>query len=380
MARSATVALVVGIAGLAASVAGFFVDRGQFFHSWLIGFAFWTTLALGMLFFTMLHHLTGAVWSVVLRRITETGGMMLPILALFFVPLLFGMHDLYHWSHKEAVASDKLLQWKAGYLNVPFFIVRGAVVFAIWTLLAYFLNKHSLAQDAGGDPARARSMKKISAGGMFLFAFSVTFAAFDWLMSLNPHWYSTMFGVYIFTGGFLVSLAFLTLFALWMRRRGDLVDTIRVDHYHDLGRMLFAFTVFWAYIGGSQYFLVWYANIPEETVWFLARWEGGWKSVSLALIVLHFAVPFLVLAFYATKRNLAVLGTMAGLLLAMHFVDIVWLILPNLHRQFSVSWLDFAPLAGIGGVLLWRFFTRYAAHPAVPIGDPKLTDSIEHRV
>ncbi len=374
-------ALVAGIAGIALSAVGAFTDTHTFFASWLTAFTFWTTLVLGALFFVMLQHASGAVWSIVVRRGAEALTMTLPLLLLAFIPLLFGLHDLFHWTHEDAVATDHLLQWKEPYLNTGFFIIRGGVFFAIWIGLAWVLNRHSLAQDEDGDPRHTISMRKISAGGIFLFAFSFTFAAFDWLMSLQPHWYSTIFGVYVFIGGFLASMAFLTLFYQQLDRKNLLSSVLSIDHFHDFGRLLFAFTVFWAYIGGSQYYLIWYANIPEETMWFLARWENGWKTISMALIVLHFAVPFLVLLFYRFKRNAMILRSIALLLVLMHLVDMFWLVMPTFAADgVHVSWMHVTSVIGIGGLVLWLFWTRYTAHRAVPAHDPKLADSIAHRV
>jgi hypothetical protein len=372
---------VAGIVGIALTAIGAFTDAHTFFSSWLTAFVFWTTLVLGGLFFILLQHATGAVWSVVVRRGAEALTMTLPLLLLAFVPLVFGLHDLFHWSHAEEVASDRLLQWKEPYLNSGFFIVRAFVFFGIWIGLAWLLNRQSLAQDADGDARRTLTMRKISAAGIFAFAFSFTFAAFDWLMSLQPHWYSTIFGVYVFIGGFLASMAFLVLFYQQLGRGDMLRDVVTIDTFHDFGRLLFAFTVFWAYIGGSQYYLIWYANIPEETMWFLTRWENGWKTVSMALIFLHFAVPFLVLIFYHFKRNTIVLRSMAALLVIMHFVDMFWLVMPTFSPEgVHVSWMHFTSVLGIGGLVLWLFWRRFTAHAAIPVRDPKLADSIAHRV
>ncbi len=376
-----TVALATGIAGLLLSVAGLLTDADRFFFSWHVAFGFWTTLALGALFFTMLHHVTGAVWSIVLRRAAEALSMTLPVLFLFFLPVLFGAHSLFEWSRGDLVAQDKVLTAKAPYLNLGFFAARGVAYFLIWTLLAWFLNRYSLRMDALYDPAAARKMRNLSAGGMFLFAFSLTFAGFDWFMSLHPHWYSTMFGVNIYAASFLAFINFLAFFSLYLRARGAGTDFITIEHYHDLGRMMFAFVVFWAYIGGGQYFLIWYTNLPEETIWYLQRWDyRSWRLVSLSLIFLHFALPFLVLAFYGLKRKLWVIRSMAGLMLAMHYVFMYWLIMPSHFKRVSIHWLDVATLLGIGGIVCWLFYRRYARLPLVPLRDPNLADSIAHRV
>lgn len=376
-----TIALVLGGVGLAASAAGWALDADRFYMAWLVAIVYWLTIALGALFFVMLQHVTGAVWSVVVRRIAEAMTTALPFLLVLFVPLVFGMHTLFHWSHAEAVAHDPILQWKSGYLNVPFALVRLAVYFGVWILLGWWLNRHSLAQDRDGDPMHTVSMRKISAGGMFLYAFSSTFFAFDWLMSLNPHWYSTIFGVYVFAAGFLATLALMTVYTLRLSGKGDLHQYITADHIHDFGRLLFAFTVFWTYIAGAQYYLIWYANIPEETVWFLTRWEGSWKPFSIALILLHFAVPFVTLAFHRMKRTRMVLGGVAVLLLVMHYADMYWLVMPTFFTTgVSFSWLDIAAWLGVGGVVMWRFATRYASQPIIPLHDPKRADSIAWHV
>jgi len=381
--RFGVFALAAGILGLALSAVGILTNSDRFYLSWLAAFAYWTTLALGGLFFTMLHHVTGAVWSVVVRRSAEAMSMALPLLLVFFIPVIAGAHSLFHWTHADAVASDPVLQGKAPYLNTVFFTARGIVYFLVWAVLAWALNKHSLAQDANGDPRRSRSLRKVSAAGMFLFAFTVTFAAFDWLMSLDPHWYSTIYGVYVFTGGFLAFIAFMTALYLVLKKRGELADAVTTEHYHDLGRMLFAFTVFWAYIGGSQYFLIWYANIPEETIWYLNRWDApSWRAVSLLLIALHFVVPFLALIFRVAKRNFAVLRATAILLLVMHYVDIYWLVMPNHHAAGGVQfcWTDIAAFLAVGGFVMWLFWSRFSGRPALPTGDPKLDDSKAYRV
>lgn len=370
--------LMLGGLGLMLTLVGYFVDHDQFFFSYLTAFAYWTTLGLGALFFTMLHYLTGAVWSVVLRRIIETVASVLPVMLIFFLPIIFGLHTLYHWSHAEAVAHDPILAQKASYLNPTFFIVRTVVFFGIWFLLIRGLYRTSLVQDAGHTEPLLAKLRKLSAGGMVLYAFSVSFAAFDWLMSLDPHWYSTIFGVYIFSGGFLVILAFLVVFTNWLLKRNVLTGVITIEHHHDLGRLLFAFTVWWAYIAASQYFLIWYGNLPEETHWFLDRWVGSWRLWSLFIIAFHFAIPFFVLVFRAGKRSKPVLVSMAILFLVMHWVDLYWVVMPTLHKAgVRLSWMDLTAWIGIGGIYLGLFWKRLAAHPLVPVGDPHLQKSME---
>jgi len=375
--RYGTVALGLGIGGLVLSAVGYLVDPAQFFHSYLTAFVFWLTIGLGGIFFTMLHHLVGARWSVVLRRLAEAIGANTPWMIIFFIPLLAGMHELYHWTHAEAVASDQLLQAKAPYLNVGFFIVRAVFYFAVWLLLAYGLYRLSLKQDSGHTEEIRKKMVRLSAPGMIAFAVTITFASFDWLMSLDAHWYSTIFGVYIFSGALVGILSFMTITAVYLRKKNILAETITVEHYHDLGRLTFAFTVFWAYMAFSQYFLIWYANIPEETVWFLHRWEGGWKTLSLVLVLGHFVIPFFILITRGAKRKPGFLKIIVIWMFLMHLVDLYWVVMPSLHHHgVHLSWIDPVTVIGIGGIFCWLFWRRLLSQPLVPVGDPGLDESI----
>ena len=371
-------AFTVGAIGLLLSFAGYFIDSAQFFHSYLSSCVFWVSLGLGGLFFTMLHHLVNALWSVVFRRIAETIMITLPILAIFFLPVFLGIHDLYHWSHTEAVASDPILLKKSAYLNSGFFIIRTVFYFIIWFVLAGKLYRASIAQDSGYQESQVKTMGRVSAPGMILFSLSITFAAFDWLMSLDAHWYSTIFGVYFFSGCLLSVLSFMTVSAQYLRKQNILTDTITLEHYHDLGKLMFAFIIWWAYIAFSQYFIIWYANIPEETYWYLNRWEGSWKYYSLMLLFGHFVVPFLILMLRYSKRNLSVLKWVSIWLLLMHWVDIQWLILPNLYEQGAqVSWMDATTMIGIGGMFVGYIWKRFASQATVPVNDPRLEASIK---
>lgn len=374
-----SIALFTAVLGLVLSVVGYLVDAPRFFHAYLTAFVFWTSLGLGALFFTMLHHLVGAKWSVVIRRISETVMVTLPFMGLLFIPALLGIHTLYHWSHSDAVAHDELLQLKEPYLNSTFFIVRSVVFFAIWSFLTFRLYRMSLAQDNGHTQKLGDQMRRTSAWGMLLFALTVTYAAFDWLMSIDPHWYSTIFGVYFFAGSLLSVVALMTLLSLTLQRNNVLGGTISVEHYHDLGKLLFAFTIFWTYIGFSQYFLIWYGNVPEETVWYLKRWEGSWKAVSMLILFGHFVLPFVALLFRFTKRNRTALFMLALWILVMHWVDMYWLVYPEfLPTGADFSWLEPATMLLVGGTFLWAFWSRFVANPVVPVADPKLADSINH--
>ncbi len=371
-------ALITGLIALVITAAGFFIDRQQFFFSYLVAFTFWATITLGGLFFLLIHNTTHAKWSTVLRRIIEMIMMTVPLMAIMVIPVLFGIHDLYHWSHEDAVAADALLQKKAAYLNTPFFIIRTVFYFAVWILLSQNLYKISKQQDASFDPEQTEKLRRRSAPGIILFALTITFASFDWMMSLDPNWYSTIFGLYIFAGSFLAAIAIVVLISLSLRKRGLLTDVITVEHYHDLGKFLFSFTIFWGYMAFSQYFLIWYANIPEETIWYLHRWEGNWKLITMLLVFGHFLIPFLALMPRAAKRNLNFMRIMSIWILFMHFFDLYWIIMPTLHKHgFHFSWMDLTALIGIGGIFVWYFWWSYLKGALVPVNDTKLEESIK---
>ncbi len=363
--------LALGVVGLVLSFIGYFTNPEQFYHSYLVAFCFWSTLGLGAFFFLLMHHATGAVWSTVLRRMVEAVTGALPLMLIFFIPIIFGLHTLYHWSD---VGHDQLLIWKSPYLNTTFFGLRTVIYFVIWYLIISRLYTHSVNQTGAAGLGR---MRRLSAGGTVVFALTFTFAAFDWLMSTDPHWYSTIYGVYIFGGAYLSAIVFVALMAMLLQYNKILEKEISAEHYHDLGKLAFGFVIFWAYIAGSQYFLIWYGNIPEETIWFAHRWVGSWKSLSLILIAGHFIVPFIVLIFHAAKRNLGIFKAVAFLLLIMHWVDLYWNIMPSLHHDgVHISWLDFSTMAGIGGIFLWQTWNNLTRHPVVPLADPYLQQSI----
>jgi len=378
----ARVSLALGLVFIAVSVVGYFQDSAQFFLAYLTSFMFWLSIALGGLFFTMLHHLTGAKWSTVLRRLSESAASTMPLMLLLFVPILFGLHDLFHWSHGEvfdpaSAAFDEVLKKKEAYLNIPFFLLRAGIYFAVWILLSRMLAAVSLSQDKQFDQAGIRRMRRISAPGMVAFALTITFASFDWLMSLDAHWFSTIFGVYIFSGAFLAIMSFMMLAVFYQHRSGVLKGVVTVEHYHDLGKLTFGFIIFWAYMAFSQYFLIWYANLPEENYWYLYRWDNSWEGLSLVLVFGHFVIPFVGLLTRAAKRSPAFLAVMAVWILLMRWVDLYWLVMPTHHQDgIHFSWMDITTFIGIGGLFLWYFWRRYSANAVVPVNDPGLKASI----
>src|SRR5688500_8992827 len=289
----------------------------QFFFSWLVSFLFFLSLGLGALFFVLIQYATQGGWGIVVRRIGETVFATLPVMAALFVPLLFGLQLVYSWSVPGAAEHDALLRWKAPYLNVPFFLVRAVLYFGCWCFIALMYYSRSRGQDTTGDPMVSARLRRFAGPSIIALAITQTFASVDWIMSLTPHWYSTIFGVYFFAGSFVGFIALLSVVAVMTRRAGLLDTVISAEHLHDVGKFLFAFTAFWAYIGFSQFFLMWYANMPEETIWYKARMEGSWLTVSFFLMVGHFVAPFFYLMGRAVKRRGSRLAGCGAWLLAM---------------------------------------------------------------
>jgi len=375
--RLKKIPLILFLVGLAGGATYAATHSEQFYYSYLTAYLFWLGPALGGLFFTMLHHLTGSVWSIVLRKFAEAFAATIPALAVLFIPILFGLHDLYHWSHAEAVAADPLLSKKAGWLNPAFFGIRAALYLGIWAFLAWRLGKLSDRQDGGMTEELKSGFLKVSAPGMILFALTVSFASFDWMMSLNPHWYSTIFGVYYAMGSIMAFLGLLIVVVTRLQAKGILAQEITAEHRHDVGKLFFAFIILWAYMAFSQYFLIWYANLPEETIYYRMRWVGSWRTVSLLIVFGHFVVPFFALISRPAKRNPLLLGIIALWMLLMHWVDIYWNVAPHQHKEGAhISPADFTTMLLIGVVVFYFFWRRLASHPIIPVGDPKLADSL----
>jgi hypothetical protein len=372
---------VVGlvIAGIGAAISGDPVH--EFLYGWLTSVWYWTSLTVGMLFFVVIHHVTRAQWSSGLRRIAENFAANAPIMALLFIPILAGMGSIYHWTHADVVAQDPILQWKSGYLNTGFFIVRAVLYFAVWTWLALTFRKNSVAQDANGDAQLTYKMRRLSPVATILVALTLTFAAFDWMMSIDPHWFSTMFGVYSFAGAMICTYATLALAGLWLQNNGALKSTLTVGNFHDLGKMMFGFVCFWAYTAFSQYMLIWYANIPEETAWFLARKSYGWENIFYLLVFGHFLVPFWLLMSRHIKRNKLLLTIGCVWMLVIHFVDLYLVVMPAQPVRGHHLFLNLSAVGSfiaIGGVWFAFFAKRFVDDAAVAHKDPQLVASMSY--
>lgn len=352
----------------------------RFFMSYLFAFAVFLSLALGALFFVLISHLTRAGWSVTLRRLAEDLAVCLWLAAPLFVPIVLGSGYLYEWARPETVAHDVLLQKKAVYLNLPFFTLRWIFYFAVWIGLARFFYRLSGQQDESGDPDLTLRMERVSAPGTILFSLTLTFASFDLLMSLDAHWFSTIFGVYFFAGSVVSFFALLSLVVIAIQRFGILQRSVTVEHLHDLGKLTFGFIVFWAYIAFSQYMLIWYGNLPEETGWYERRQEGAWMWASLALLVGHFFIPFLFLMSKHIKRRKGLLAAGAAWVLAMHAFDLYWIIMPQV--QFDTAGripfhvFDFICLAGVGLLFFAAAKEAMRRRSLIPEKDPRLTEAL----
>ena len=353
----------------------------QFQHSYLVAFMYVLSIGLGALWWVTLQHLVDARWSVVVRRIGELLAYSLPFLAVLSLPIvlpaLAGNSSLFPWVSDELMRSSHTLELKRPYLNVGFFTVRCLIYFGVWGALAWFLVTQSVKHDESGDDRSLARLKSLSAPAMIAFALTTTFAAIDFLMTLDPMWFSTIFGVYYFAGCVIAVHCVMSLSLMFLQSRGRLTRSITVHHYHDLGKMTFAFTVFWAYIAFSQFMLIWYANIPEETIWYQNRSQGSWMAVGAVLVVGHFFLPFIGLLSRHVKRNRAGLAFWSVWLLVVHYLDLYYLIMPQLYPQgISVHLLDLVCLLGLVGA-----FVAYVAYQArsrnlIPVRDPRLARSL----
>ncbi|HYV67660.1 MAG TPA: hypothetical protein VE964_15550 [Myxococcales bacterium] len=382
---------VAGAAGLALTAVGYAFDARRTMLSYLVAFLYFLGLSLGMLALNMAQYAARARWHIVLRRAIEVVHAPLPVFVVLFIPIALTAKRIYVWIDPPASLGKEVLEnleWKHGYLNFPGFLWRAVVYFAVWLVVSELLYRHSIAQDEDGASHWTASNRRWGSAGLPLVAIATTFASFDWLMSLNPTWFSTLFGVYFITGFFLASLALLVLILTAARGPGHIGALVAKPHFHNLGKLLLAFVAFWGYIAFSQYMLMYHANLPEEVPWFLVRTHGPWKPVSMLLVLGHFVLPFFALLSRDLKLHPRALSVVACWLLFIHFVDLVWLVMPSapLHDLgsrwapvgFVLPWTILPAMIGVGGIwaafALWRLRGNYL----VPIGDPYLEDSLRY--
>jgi len=363
-------ALVSGLLGLAVCFVGYFIDKNRVLQSYLFSFVFFWNLSLGCLGLLMLHHMTSGKWGFAIQRYLEAGTRTIPVMALFFLPILFGMQGLYPWMQIDKVAETVVK--KSAYLNEPFFIIRAVAYFVLWTAMAYFLTHWSRKQDNTKDPKFTKIMRRLSAPGLALYALTVTFASIDWVMSLEPEWYSSIYGMMFMVsqalGALCLSIVLLRVFSTSQ----PVSDIISPSIFHDLGNLLLAMVILWAYMAFSQFLITWSGNLPEEIPWYLRRLGSEWQFVALGLIILHFFVPFFILLLRRSKRAPSILWKIAAGLLLVRIVDTYWMIEPAFHPQeVMIHWFDLAALVAIGGFWVFSGLALLKGASLVPAYDPR---------
>ena len=372
LARWQRFSLLIGIAGVLLLITGFLLDRDQALRSYLFAYVFSIGMGLGSMGILLLHHTVGGKWGMVIRRMSEAGSRTIPYMAVLLLPVLLGIPTLYPWARPDAVHNANI-QAKAAYLNVPFFLLRAVLYFLIWTYYAWRLSKWSAEQDTSGDESLLGKMRAISAPGLVVFTFVTTFAFIDWIMSLEPNWFSTIYGVMFLVGEVLESFAFVIALVIVLSKQSPLKEYVTTQHLHDLGNMMFAFMVLWAYLSFSQFLIIWAGNLPEEIPWYLRRLRGGWGWVALTLVVFHFATPFILLLMRKTKRHGSRLIKVCVLLIAVRLVDVYWIVEPSFYnQQLKIQWMDFVTPVALGGMWLALFFWQLKSRPLVPLKDPRL--------
>lgn len=370
--------LAVGIVALGICLIGALFSTGQFFRSYLFAYVFWIGIALGSLGVMMLHNLSGGAWGIVIRRLLESGMRTLPLMVLLFVPLLFGLQNLYAWARPESLAEDALLRHKSAYLNVPAFLIRSALYFSVWVGVASLMTKWSRDHDRTADPRLVQRLRMLSAPGLVLYVLTITFASIDWVMSLEPHWHSTIYGVHFIGGHTLSAFAFAIVVAALLADQEPLSRILQPSHFHDLGNLLLAFVMLWAYFAFSQWLIIWSGNLPEEITWYLHRTSGGWEWIALWLALFHFVVPFFLLLSRVVKRRLLALCAIAGAIVFMRLVDVLWYTVPAFYPgDFQIHWLDIAAPLGIGGIWIAAFISQLRSVPLLPLRYPDVEEVLQ---
>jgi hypothetical protein len=375
--RTRNVAFAVGLLFTLALVLGAVLSPEHFFHGYLVGFVFWTGITVGSLALLMLQHLTGGAWGLVIRRVLEASTRTFPLMLLLFIPVAIGLKHIYPWTDAAVMNSTPALQKKTSFLNPSFFILRTFVYFAIWSALAMALNWWSLQQDRAASREVRKRMQMISGPGLVVTIICITFAAIDWVMSLDPSWYSTIYGLIFVASWALSALAFTILIMNWLAAREPMDAVVQPRHSHDWGNLTLALVMLWTYFAFSQYLLIWSGNLPEETTWYVARKQGGWGAIALAVVIFQFAFPFLILLSRAAKQNAQRLAMLAALILVMRIIDVIWLIEPTYSRgNFVFNWMDYVAPIAIGGLWLGTFAWQLQKRPLLPINDPQLEQAL----
>ena len=370
-----TRALIIAVVGIALTVFGYLDNADQpkeFFASYLLAFVYWISLTLGCLIVLMIHHLAGGRWGFAIRRLLEAGTRTLPLMFVLSIPLAFGIHELYEWSHEEVVAKDPVLQHKKAFLNPTFFVIRTALYFVIWGLIAFLLNRWSAQQDTTDQSHPTRRMQILSGPGTVVFVIVCTFAAVDWIMSLEPHWFSTIYAAIYIIGQILFTWAFMILVGASLSKRQPLDVLLTNERLRDLGTLMLGFVMLWAYTSFSQLLIIWAGNLPEEITWYYTRLRGGWENIGYLLVLLHFAFPFVLLVSSRIKARIPILCTLAAGLIIMRLVDLFWITAPALGKpELTINWMDIVIPVAFGGAWVFVFFGQLKKHSLVPLNDPR---------
>lgn len=367
----------LGVILLAASIVDGFFQPDQFYHAYLFAYLFWLGLALGCLALLMTQFLTGGAWGVITRRSLEAASRTLPLLAILFIPVIVGIPHLYDWAHADRVAHEDVLRHRAAYLNTPWFIGRAIAYFAIWIFLSWILDRWSREEDQGRE--RLQWFERLSAPGLIVYVFTVTFSSVDWAESLFTHWYSTIWG-FLFVGAQgLTAMGAMIIVVSLLSRMPPMDEVFRPAHLHDLGKLLLMFVLLWAYFSFSQLLIVWSGNLTSEIPWYFTRWHGSWAWMGIAIAMLEFLIPFLLLLSRPLKRSPVALGAVVALLLIMRLVDLYWIVMPALDRNgMHITWLQCALPIGIGGIWIAAFLRELRRRPLLPLGAPNLEEALSH--
>jgi hypothetical protein len=374
--------LVIGVIFAVAAAALAFMRPDEFYRAYLLGFMCWLGVALGSMAIVMIRHLTGGGWGTVIRRILGAAMRTLPLLAILFLPVILGIHRLYLWAQPLDNISDKHLrehleQITRSYLTVNGFIVRAVFYFAVWNVLSFLLSKWSKQTDHPGAPNNSQRFKAVAGPGLILYAFTITFAAIDWIMSLDPSWISTIFGLIILIGEVLSAMCFAVVVERILFNYKPMSEMLKPDFVHDHGKWMLTFIMVWAYFSFSQWLIIWAGNLPAEITFYLKRLSGGWASIGLILVLFHFTVPFALLLSRSFKRNIRQLVWVAVLLLLMRYIDLFWIIEPNFSKTFVITAADVVVPVAIGGIWLWYFFRNLASLPLLPVYDPDVHEVLQ---
>ena len=382
--RAAKLPVVIVSVGVVVCVIGIFVDPVRLASAYLVAYLSCLAVVLGALAMIMIARVTGATWFVALRRQAEEVVATLPVFALLFVPILVWAHVLFPWASRTPLVDPHVrtaVLAKMAYLNVPFFAVRSVVYLATWIVLGELLRRASLTQDRGDTATIERRMRTLSSVGLIAFALTVSFAAFDWMMSLTPAWYSTIYGVNYFAGAMVGAVSLLAVLVARGRLRGELPASVSADHFHALAKLLLTFVLFWVYIGVSQLIVIWSAEIPAERVWYVVRMRGGWNLLGGVLVAGHFVLPFCALLVRAVKRSAFAMSSIGAWLLVMHYLDVYWNVMPGAPKGTNWAggyWLDIGALMLVGGVASITWTLRRVNEPSVPVGDSELAASLSY--